>query len=292
MNKSVIVLSPYVYNPYGFLCILTCLCALIWPLAFLMLLQLPAVKDYVASVSLLAPYGLEPVSEDFKRTIGNSTLLSQKMAQPYTAKQHHLKCCAQPAFKPAFWFKHQVKEWTRLERSLVATAKALHTAHDAGALFRQVQWPLSPHVMDFECAQRLYLILTCLSRCGMNFRSSRKTRGSLCSWCSESTIYSPRMAHWLRCVRILRLEKESIQHQNFKLLYTDFHSVAQLPLLILVQVPRLLSLNEHLEDLIVPRAGHNLLHEHHAALSMVAQRLKAFVREKHRLFLDASSAHM
>jgi len=111
-------------------------------LVFFVLRQLPAVKDYVASVSLLAPYGLEPVSENFKHVIGNSTLLSQKMAQPYTVKQHHLKCCAQPSFKPAFWFKHQAKEWTRLERSLVATAKTLYTAHDAGALFRQVRWPL------------------------------------------------------------------------------------------------------------------------------------------------------
>jgi hypothetical protein len=72
----------------------------------------------------------------------------------------------------------------------------------------------------------------------------------------------------------------------------NFRALAQYPVCIfLVQVPRLLALNEHLEDLVVPRAGHNLLHEHHTALSIVAQRLKAFVREKHRLFLDASSSH-
>ena len=52
------------------------------------------------------------------------------------------------------------------------------------------------------------------------------------------------------------------------------------------QVPRLQSLNDHVEAFVVQGAGHALLHE--ASVKDLAARLQTFVRDKHRRFLEAS----
>jgi len=109
------------------------------PLGRCLSLQLPSVKDYLASVALVAPFGVEPVSEAFVREgFGDPARLAHKMADARAAAPRHRSLCAKPAFKPAFWFTHHAAEWARLEKSFVATGEALCEAHDAGVLFRQV----------------------------------------------------------------------------------------------------------------------------------------------------------
>lgn len=64
-----------------------------------------SITEYVASLTFLSPFGLEPVSDNFHYVYADAEQLIKRMSNNATHSKMHQKRTAEPSWHPDFYHK-------------------------------------------------------------------------------------------------------------------------------------------------------------------------------------------
>jgi pimeloyl-ACP methyl ester carboxylesterase len=100
--------------------------------------RLPGVGPYLASVTLLSPFGVEPVTDAFRAFF--DTTLASRMADPKAvAKAFRSKLTNKPLWWPAAHFKGAAADWVKGKFARADICSALAKAHTDGDTFKNIE---------------------------------------------------------------------------------------------------------------------------------------------------------
>jgi pimeloyl-ACP methyl ester carboxylesterase len=100
--------------------------------------RLPGVGPYLASATLLSPFGVEPVSDAF-RAFFNPTLATRMVDPKALAKAFRSKLTNRPLWRPAAHFNGAAADWAKEKFARADICAALVKAHTEGDTYKNIE---------------------------------------------------------------------------------------------------------------------------------------------------------